>query len=138
MNQNKIFRLDIDVRLRDIDGRKHVNNAVYFTYFEHGRMRFYNAALEQHSLDEIKFILASIKCDFIKPITLTDKPQVELWVQHIGTKSVTFGYRLVDRNNPDVVFATAESVQVCFDYRQNVSFMLPDDIRAGFSAFLGD
>ncbi len=37
-----IFKTQIFVRFRDIDNMGHVNNAVFFTYFEEGRKAFFN------------------------------------------------------------------------------------------------
>ena len=42
MIKNSMFKLDIDVRFRDLDALSHVNNAVYFTYFEEGRKCFFD------------------------------------------------------------------------------------------------
>ena len=33
----------IEVRFRDLDGMDHVNNAVFFTYFEQGRVGYWRA-----------------------------------------------------------------------------------------------
>ena len=38
--EHEVFSLEIDVRFRDIDAMGHVNNAVFFTYFENGRLEF--------------------------------------------------------------------------------------------------
>ncbi|MBL7226216.1 MAG: hypothetical protein ISS59_08770, partial [Desulfobacteraceae bacterium] len=40
MNRHKKLNIDINVRFRDIDSMGHVNNAVFFTYFEEGRKAF--------------------------------------------------------------------------------------------------
>lgn len=136
MTANKIFTLDIDVRMRDIDGRGHVNNAVYFTYFEHGRLRFYNTVLNKKKLSEISFIMARTGCNFVHPITLSDHPLLQLQVKSIGTKSVAFEYRLVSRPDTDFVYATAESVQVCFDYRKNTSMTISKELRARFAEYM--
>ena len=40
MNSGKIFSTNIDVRFSDLDALGHVNNAVFFTYFEEGRKIF--------------------------------------------------------------------------------------------------
>ena len=37
----EVFSTDIDLRFRDVDAMGHVNNAVYFTYFEYGRFKFF-------------------------------------------------------------------------------------------------
>lgn len=136
MAEPKVFTLDIDIRLRDLDARGHVNNAVYFTYFEHGRLRFYNAELDQNSLSDINFILARTGCDFIRPVTLTDRVSLQVRVEAIGTKSFTLGYRLIDREDPDVVYARADSVLVCFDYEKNVSRPVTPELRAKLTEYL--
>ena len=136
MAERKMFTLDIDIRMRDLDARGHVNNAVYFTYFEHGRLRFYNAELQQNKLSEINFILAHTGCDFIKPVVLTDQIMLQIWVKAIGTKSFTLVYHLVDRVDTDVVFARADSVLVCFDYEKNLSRPVPDDLRVKLGPYL--
>jgi acyl-CoA thioester hydrolase len=136
MTEHKVFTLDIDIRFRDIDGRGHVNNAVYFTYCEHGRIRFYNAELQQHKLSEINIILAHTRCDFINPVTLSDQIALQVRVKEIGTKSFTLIYHLVDRMDTSVVYARAESVLVCFDYKKNVSRLVPGELKAKLSEYL--
>jgi len=132
----KVFTLEIDIRLRDLDARGHVNNAVYFTYFEHGRLRFYNAEFQQKKLSEINFILAHTGCDFVKPVTLTDQVTLQMWVKEIGTKSFTLNYRLVDRADAETVYARADSVLVCFDYVNNVTINVPEALRAKLTEYL--
>ena len=136
MSGNKVFTMDIDVRFRDLDGRGHVNNAIYFTYFEHGRFKFYNAVLHKHTLSEIPFILVRTSCNFVRPITLEDRPILHLWVKGLGTKSITCEYRLTDSTDEDITYAIGESVQVCYDYRKNVSIPIPEEIRDPFSEYL--
>jgi acyl-CoA thioester hydrolase len=136
MGGNRIFTLEIDVRYRDIDGRGHVNNAVYFTYFEYGRIRFYNAVLHKNTLAEIPFILVHTSCNFISPITLKDRPLLHLWVKEFGVKSIAKEYRLESSFDETVIYATGESIQVCYDYRKNVSIPVPDEIRGPFSEYL--
>ena len=136
MAEQKVFTLEIDIRLRDLDARGHVNNAVYFTYFEHGRLRFYNAALQQNKLSEINFILAHTGCDFIKPVILSDQIVLQVWVKGIGSKSFTLSYQLVDRVDASIVYARADSVLVCFDYKKNVSQPVPDALRSVLTEYL--
>jgi acyl-CoA thioester hydrolase len=35
------FTVPVEVRFNDVDGMGHVNNALYLTYLEHARMRFF-------------------------------------------------------------------------------------------------
>lgn len=46
MNIFKKFSVNINVRFRDIDSKGHVNNAVFFTFFEERRKAFLNKISE--------------------------------------------------------------------------------------------
>ena len=129
--------MDVDVRFRDLDAMGHVNNSVFFTYFEEGRKNFSHQIF--HFLDpaEFKFIMAHIQCDFLKPVKLSDRLTLQMWVLSIGSKSFGFKYKLADRSDPSMVYATGESVQVCYDYSQETSIPVPEDMRAKLSSYLG-
>lgn len=133
---HKIFSTDIDIRFRDLDAMGHVNNAVFFTYFEYGRLEFFYSESQKGLFPEISFILAHIRCDYIKPITFKDKLTLQIWVSKIGGKSFKFQYKLMDSTDSSIIFATGESVQVSFDYQKNTSIPVSDELRAQLSAYL--
>ncbi|HIJ57461.1 MAG TPA: acyl-CoA thioesterase [Deltaproteobacteria bacterium] len=129
MNKNRTFKLDIDVRFRDLDALGHVNNAVYFTYFEEGRKSFFDNLYPERDLYDFRFILAHIRCDFIKQATLKDHLTLHMTVGDIGRKSFKLYYELTDRNDYELVFAKAESVQVCYDYKSNETVRVSDELK---------
>jgi len=59
-----------------------------------------------------------------------------MWVKDIGTKSFTFEYQLVHQSDPSMVYATGESVQVCYDYTKNQSIVVSDKVKEKLSAYL--
>jgi acyl-CoA thioester hydrolase len=130
MDTTKTFTTDIDVRFRDLDAMGHVNNAVVFTYFELGRINFFEQHLKSAAPPDFNFILAHVSCDYIKQILLQDPLRLHMWIGKIGNKSFDFRYELHDRFNKNIVFAKGESVQVCFDYQRNQTFALPEPIKA--------
>ena len=132
----EIFSTDIELRFRDVDAMGHVNNAVYFTYFEYGRFNFFYSDSRKEKFPGFAFILAQVSCNFIRPITLEDRLKLEMWVTQIGNKSFRFHYQLVDAAAPDAIFATGESVQVCFDYQTNATVALSDALRAQLAVYL--
>lgn len=134
-NVDAPFARDIDIRFRDIDALGHVNNSVYFTYFEYGRVKFFHSGARQDTFGKFSFILAHIRCDYIRPVTLEDKITLLMWIVKIGTKSFNFQYRLVDRTNPSILFASAESAQVCFDYRKNRSIPVSAELKRLLSKY---
>ena len=84
---------------------------------------------------EFTFIMAHTSCDFLKPVRLSDRVILQMWVKNIGAKSFDYGYKLVDRLNESVVYATGESVQVCYDYKAEKSITVSEDMRAKLSGF---
>ena len=121
MNKNKTFSIEIDVRFRDLDALGHVNNAVFFTYFEEGRKSLFNTLYENSDPYEFRFILAHICCDYLIPATLNDQLVLQMTVGEIGNKSFELNYELTDRTDRSKIFAKGESIQVCFDYKRNRS-----------------
>jgi len=135
MDDPKVFTTNINVRFRDLDAMGHVNNAVYFTYFECGRVKFFHSNAQKDKFPGYTFILAHVSCDYIKPVTLHDRLTLEIRVKEIGRKSFTFHYQLTDTSDPSVIYATGESVQVCFDYQKNTSIPVSDELKAQLSAY---
>nr|MBC8360988.1 acyl-CoA thioesterase [Candidatus Desulfatibia profunda] len=136
MARNKIFTIDIEVRFRDLDAMGHVNNAVFFTYFEEGRKNFSHKIFNLKEPSEFTFIMAHISCDYLKPVKLSDRPSLQMWVKDIGNKSFDYGYKLIDRMDESIVYAAGESVQVCYDYKAETSIPVPEHMRTGLSEYL--
>ena len=121
------FRIPIEVRFGDVDGMAHVNNAVFATYLEHGRTRFYRDVVGAATLTDIDFILARLEIDFVAPILLEDRVELEMWVSGVGKTSFEFEYRLL-RNGE--LAARGKSVQVFFDYATQAKKPVPESFRA--------
>ena len=136
MHSDKLFSTNIEVRFRDLDAIGHVNNAVFFTYFEEGRKHFSKNVFEVSDVSEFNFIMAHIQCDFIKPIQFNDRVILQMWVKDIGTKSFSFEYRLVDFSDEAMVYATGKSIQVCYDYQKNRSIEVPAKMRERLTLYL--
>ena len=136
MHSDKLFSTNIEVRFRDLDALGHVNNAVYFTYFEEGRKHFSKKVFGVSDISDFKFIMAHIQCDFIRPIQFNDHVILQMWVKNIGTKSFSFEYRLVDLSDEAMVYATGKSIQVCYDYEKNSSIEVPAKMRESLTRYL--
>jgi len=136
MSRHKKIIIDIKVRFRDIDSMGHVNNAVFFTYFEEGRKEFLHKLFNIVNPEEYNFILAHIRCDFRKPVKLDDTISLQLWVSEVGKKRFNLQYRLVNRDDESIVYAECQSVQVCFDYKKNSTTPITNDFLGKISAYM--
>lgn len=129
------FTVDIDVRFRDLDAMGHVNNAVYFTYFEEGRKYFFYHLMQSQSAADFPFILARAECDYRRPIQLADPLSLRMHVSEMGGKSFILTYRLVHREDPSIVFATGRTVQVSYDYANQRTMTTSPEIRAKLTPY---
>ena len=122
--------IDVPVAWGEQDLFGHVNNIVYFRYFESVRMHFLDriGALRSHQEKGIGVILASTTCDFKKPIVWPQSLRVCTGCTHIGTTSFTMDYLITDEAGTTV--ATGTSVQVMYDYVHNVKVPIPAEIRS--------
>lgn len=110
------FRFDVElpVRYRDLDTLGHVNNAVYGTYLEQARVRYFDHVLEV-PFEGREMVLAHLDVDFRRPVTMDDGPvRVACGVTYLGESSIHMAYR-VDAGDEGAPAATAESVQVAWD-----------------------
>jgi len=130
MSKNNRFTIKQNVRFRDLDAMGHVNNATYFTYMEEARIGFFGEVHNSTSSNDFPFILASVSCNFNKPVQFEEKTLgVDLWIIHLGRKSFTFKYAIYRAQDPEWVFATGESVQVFFDHQNHKSIEIPEAFK---------
>ena len=131
-----MFRHQLVVRFRDCDALGHVNNAVYFTYFEQARFHHWLSLgydLRALSPGVPGFILARAECNFEAQATYGDELEVRLTVAGLGRTSFTYDYELVKVETGERV-ASARSVQVCFDYGTQTPVPIPDELRRKLDA----
>jgi acyl-CoA thioester hydrolase len=116
-------RVAIDVRFADTDAMGHVNNAVYLTYCEMARIRYWSdvtgepVALGHEGAESL--ILAEARITYRAPVFHGETVTVETRATHIGRSSFTLEHRLtacVPQGQPRLV-ATSDSVMVRYDYQ---------------------
>lgn len=128
------FRFDVElpVRYRDLDTLGHVNNAVYGTYLEQARIRYFDQVLEL-PFEAREMVLAHVDVDFRRPITLEDGTvRIACSVTDLGESSIEMAYRVYAGEASEPA-ATAESVQVAWD--GDGSRPLPEEWRRQFLSF---
>ena len=127
------FRLSDNVRFADLDPQYHVNNAVYATYFETGRVTLIRNPASGLMPDGMSWMLVRLAIDFRAEVTWPGTIELGLGVSRIGRTSVT--YR-------QVVFAegkcaaSCESVTVLVDKQTRKPTALPAEIIEKFQPWL--
>jgi len=122
--------IELDIAWGEMDSYAHVNNVVYFRYFENVRIAYLDrvgwmASMRQDGLGPI---VASTQARFRKPLTYPDHLLVAARISEIQTDRVTFEYRLIS-TKLNAVAAEGEAVVVSYDYRANAKAPIPEAIR---------
>ncbi|WP_445258684.1 acyl-CoA thioesterase [Nocardioides aurantiacus] len=132
-------RVDVPVAWGDMDALGHVNNTVYFRYFETARLAcFAELGLGQvGQSDGVGPILHSASCRFRIPLTHPDSVTVGARVGDVGEDRFAMLYRAVSHRH-DAVAADGESLVVTFDYETGTKARVPDELRARLLELRGD
>lgn len=123
----KIHPAKIQVRYVDLDVLGHVNNSVYFSYFEMARVQYFGQVLgKDWDWETNGVILVKNWAEYIKPVFLADQPQITIYVDKIGSKSFDLSYELKVN---DVLCTTGGSTMVAFDAKSNKTIEIPEEMR---------
>ncbi|HEX3997828.1 MAG TPA: thioesterase family protein [Pirellulales bacterium] len=108
----------------------HVNNVVYFRWFESARIAYLDRVglSELMERERIGPILAAISCSYRRQLTFPDTVDVGSRITRIGRTSLTMTHALHSRAQAALV-AEGESTIVVFDYRAQKPFPVPAEIR---------
>ena len=127
-----------DLRWGDLDAIGHVNNTIFFQFFEEARI----ALLDRVGLRAMRVetgtgpILAATSCQFQRPLSYPDTVTCHAGVTHIGTTSFTVEYVLRSQAQ-DAVVATGDSVVVHYDYGAGEKAPLSDALKSALMAIPG-
>jgi acyl-CoA thioester hydrolase len=126
------YTVDIDVRFRDIDALGHVNNAVYATYVEQARTRYFRDVLDV-DISQSSNVLASLSIDFRRPIELPDGDvTVTVELAELGRSSATMTHEV---RAGDAVAAEAEATIVALDPETGKPAPIPEEHRSKMESY---
>ncbi|MGV3488363.1 MAG: acyl-CoA thioesterase [Tuberibacillus sp.] len=89
-------KTNIKVRFAETDLLGHVNNSSYFIYLEQARIEFFEVIDPISKGKGWHFILASVKCDFLKQAFFNQRLTVVTRVKKIGNKSFQLEQTILD------------------------------------------
>lgn len=77
-----------ETRFQDLDPLGHINNVAMAALFENGRVRF-NRTLITHKRDDQRWLIASVKIDYVEEAYFPADVTIACGIGHIGTRSWT-------------------------------------------------
>jgi acyl-CoA thioester hydrolase len=123
---NYKFKTNLEMRFADLDMMGHVNNAVYFTYMEIGRTKYWERAINW-DWQTTGVVIGRASIDYILPIFLNDKISIYVRTSRIGNTSFDLEYLLVkNENGKEIICSKGKTVCIAFDYKSKTPIQIPD------------
>ncbi len=122
--------VEVSVRWGDMDAFQHVNNTLYFRYFESARIAYFDALGVTEFLDgaSVGPILASTSCRFRFPVTYPDTLVIGARVSQMGADRFVMDYRTISQRHNKLA-AEGDGVLVTYDYGAGVKAPIPEIVR---------
>ena len=125
---------EITTRWMDNDAYRHVNNVVYYSFFD--------TAVNQHLIEQGLLdiehspavgLVVENECRYFNSLAFPDKVTVGIRVSHVGTSSLKYELGIF-RNDEDLESAHGNFVHVYVDRESNTPVPLPPPLRAAVMA----
>ncbi len=128
-----VFEMVIPIRWGDMDAYGHVNNTIYFRYFETLRIEWMAAVARQVGTDlgrSLKQgpVIVNAFCTFHRQLEFPGEVLARQYVGKVGRSSFETYGTLSRTDAPDVVYASGGSKVVWSQLDRQVAVMLPGEL----------
>jgi acyl-CoA thioester hydrolase len=131
MTDMPAYTARIPVRWGDMDALGHVNNAVYFTYFEQARIDYIQGMTDVLRTRNATTgpVLVAVDATFKKPVLHPATVIVHVFVGEVGRTSFSLLSRLSVEGDEDTLYAESRATLVWIDRSTGRPTPLPDALR---------
>ena len=133
-----VFRhtLPIQLRFNDVDKFGHVNNSVYFSFYDLGKTEYFSFVCPDVDWEKVGIVVVHIEANFVAQIFGDDHIAVQTAVTAIGTKSFHLVQRVINTATNDVK-CICTSVMVTYDLEKHCSQPLTEEWVKAICKFEG-
>jgi len=132
------IRIEIPVAWGEMDAFQHVNNVVYFRYFESARIAYFDAIEVMNVMEAtgVGPILADTRCRFRIPLTFPDTVTVGARISKLAAQGFTMQYAVASHRHGKRA-AEGEGRIVTIDYAGGGKADVPGSVRERIRALEG-
>lgn len=126
---------EIPVAWGEMDALNHVNNAVYFRYFETARIAHFNKVelMEEMAMTKIGPVLGETQCRYKLPVTYPDTLLIGSKVTDIQSDRFTMQYEIVSKKLGKITTIGSATI-VMFDFKTNQKAELSERLTLAIKA----
>ncbi len=125
------FKFNSLVRFTDTDKYGHVNNSVYFKYFEETRTQWlfgFPDLVKWGEDNHIQFVIAEQSCKYILPLLHPNKIETTQSIKKFGAASIGFSYELRIASTEQIL-TTSNTRLAFFNAKTNKLQKIPTELR---------
>ncbi len=130
-------RSDLQLRFNDVDVLGHVNNTVYFSFYDTGKALYFTD-VQGHAVDwrHVDRVIANVNCSYLSPIHFGDAIEVLTRCESVGRKSFKLQQILREKTTGEIK-SVCETVMVAIDPVTQRAVELTPEMRKAFSDYEG-
>ena len=121
------FSHGVEVRFRDVDVGGHAHHSLPLIYFEEARAAYWRKVVGRPDLEDIDYILAEASIRYHGRVFWPQRLAVGVRVSRLARKSFDMEYEV--RSEDDELLVSGSTVQVMYDYDEESTLRVPDDVR---------
>ena len=127
-----LHQMTMPIRWGDMDAMGHVNNTLYFRYFEIVRLDWFFRAAAPHgitALDRDGVIIVNAFCNFIRQLEFPGDVLAKLYVANAGRSSFDTFLTLERTDEPGVIYSEGGATTVWLNFAAKKSKPMPQWLR---------
>ena len=128
--------LPLQIRFNDVDKFGHVNNTVYFQFYDTAKTDYIATVCKGVDWERLAIVVVKIEAEFLAQIKGDNHIAGRTRVTKIGNKSFHLEQDVIDIDTQEVK-SRCLSIMVLFDLEHQQTIPLPDEWRQAISCYEG-
>lgn len=130
-------RVLVQTRFNDVDILGHINNTVYFSFYDTGKAYYFNSVRNgKMNWRKVETVIANVNCAYINSMYFGEQIEVCTRCLEIREKSFILQQMLVEKESGQIK-SICETVMVSIDTDDLHSIPVPDDWRKALTDYEG-
>lgn len=127
-NSNYQHVMPLQIRFNDVDKFGHVNNAVYFQFYDTAKTDYFASVCKDVNWEQVAIVVVKIEAEFVAQVKANSHIAARTRVINIGHKSFHLEQEIYDVDTQEIK-CRCLSVMVLYDLEHQQTMIFPDRWR---------